>query len=107
MTHARATGHVSSQVLYFTIRGLHFKLNTHGWYNIGTSSRDNFLWTVRLKPDFSSMSKSSSFIPFGNFQSKWYKRFAKAKSTVFTPIFNLGHMLRPPPNGKNSKCSPL
>jgi Ni/Fe-hydrogenase subunit HybB-like protein len=57
-----------------------------------------------VRPAASSMLIS---IALADFQSKQYKRFARASSTIVTPISIPGQPLRPDPNGKNSKCCPF
>lgn len=66
-------------------------------WGIGISLRGDLLVTVR--PASSSISKSSSLIPSGNFQSKQSNRLASVSSVARIPIFIPGHPLRPAPNG--------
>nr|GMD10246.1 RNA polymerase, subunit H/Rpb5, conserved site-containing protein [Ipomoea batatas] len=52
------------------------------------------------------MSSSSASIPSGSFQSKWNSSLASGTSTLTSPNNIPGHILRPAPNGMNSKCFP-
>ncbi|KAG2650810.1 hypothetical protein PVAP13_1NG168019 [Panicum virgatum] len=57
-----------------------------------------------VTPQSSVMSISSGFPPSGSFQSKWYRRLARAISTFACEKFMPGHILRPTPNGVWYPC---
>ena len=75
------------------------------WNSQSTVRSSFFLLTDN--PKTSVMSRSSSFIPFGNFQSKWNNNWASGSSTFGSANNMPGHILLPAPNGINSKFVPM
>jgi hypothetical protein len=69
------------------------------------SHRSVFLLAVIPSP--SAMSRSSGTAPPGSAQSKWKRRLARPSSMTARPSAMPGQILRPAPNGTNSKFVPL
>ncbi|WVZ98050.1 LOW QUALITY PROTEIN: hypothetical protein U9M48_043533 [Paspalum notatum var. saurae] len=68
-----------------------------------TGRKTSFIFFFATTPMFSLASISlGSATPSGSFQSKWYRRLARASSMLATPRFMPAHMRRPDPNGMNS-----
>ena len=74
-------------------------------YGVALSSKSNFLRT--LIPNFSDMSNNSGLGQLGMTQSKWYRKFANAISTVDVPNNIPGHCQRPSPERRERKMCAL